>query len=257
MEIALGGGRRLLLGPNALAEIPALGSARILRGEAEGIGTKESPLVLLGPGEFRRELTAPLAIRAEAETTVALAEPPRWLTGYRDSTTDEWMGSLVAQVDGRGVPLTVGYHAVDVVIRDQIAQTTVEQSFVNHTPHAIEGVFTFPLPADASVSGFGMWIDDELVEADIVERQRARQIYEEIRHERRDPGLLEWSGGNLFKASVWPIPGGGEKRIRIRYTQVLPREGDSVRYRYRLRSELLRKHPVRQLRVKLSVHSST
>ena len=31
----------------------------------------------------------------------------------------------------------------------------------------MEGVFYFPLPQDASISGFGMWIGDKLVEADI------------------------------------------------------------------------------------------
>ncbi|MHC4471363.1 MAG: VIT domain-containing protein, partial [Planctomycetota bacterium] len=159
-------------------------------------------------------------------------------------------------VDGRNVPLRVGYHKVSVVIRDQIAETTVEESFVNATRQTLEGVFTFPLPADASISGFGMWVGDELVMADIVERQRARAIYEDILRRRKDPGLLEWSGGNLFKARVFPIPAGGEKRIRIRYTQVLPLEGTTIRYRYALRSELLRTHPLRQLAIKVSVDST-
>ena len=66
-------------------------------------------------------------------------------------------------------------------------------------------MFYFPLPADASISGFGMWIGDELVEADVVEKQRAREIYETILREKRDPGLLEWTGGNMFKARVFPI----------------------------------------------------
>ncbi len=111
IEIALGGGRKLLLGPNALAEIPEVGTARLLRGEAEAIGTKDAPLALLGPGDFRRELPSSLAVRAEIGRIVVLAEPPRWVTGYRDSTTDEWMGSLVAQVDGR-----VGYtHLIPIL----------------------------------------------------------------------------------------------------------------------------------------------
>jgi hypothetical protein len=36
-----------------------------------------------------------------------------------------------------------------------------------------------------------MWIGDQLIEADVVEKQRAREIYETILRERRDPGLLE------------------------------------------------------------------
>src|SRR5690606_15291402 len=126
--------------------------------------------------------------------------------------------------------LSVGYHHVDVEIRDQIARTTIEQSFVNNTGEVLEGQFHFPLPADASISGFGMWIGSELVEADVVEKQRAREIYETILREKRDPGLLEWSGGNLFKARVYPIPAHSEKRIKIVYTQVLPRRGGSFRY---------------------------
>ena len=159
------------------------------------------------------------------------------------------MGSLLAKVDGRDVPLAVGYHKVDVEVRDQIARTTVEQSFINSTKNRMEGVFYFPLPADASISGFGMWIGGELVEADIVERSRARQIYEDILRRKKDPGLLEWEGGNIFKARVFPIEPHSEKRIRIRYTQVLPLQGDTWRYRYALRSELLRSKPLRELQI--------
>ena len=63
-----------------------------------------------------------------------------WLLGYRSSTTDEWMGSLIAQVDGRDVPLNVGYHKVSVEVHDQIARTIIEESFVNTTNSTLEGL---------------------------------------------------------------------------------------------------------------------
>ena len=72
------------------------------------------------------------------------------------------------------------------------------------TPVPARRRLSFPLPQDASISGFGMWIGDNLVEADVVEKQRAREIYETILREKRDPGLLEWAGGNIFKARVFP-----------------------------------------------------
>src|SRR5262249_44737640 len=154
------------------------------------------------------------------------------------------------------VPLSVGYHKVTVDIRDQIARTTIEESFVNHTATNLEGVFHFPLPQDASISGFGMWIGDQLVEADVVEKQRAREIYETILHEKRDPGLLEWTGGNIFKARVWPIFAGSEKRIKITYTQVLPLKGNRFRYSYALQSEMLQQHPLRELAIDVKVNSA-
>ena len=115
-------------------------------------------------------------------------------------------------------------------------------------------MFYFPLPADASISDFGMWIGNDLVEADVVEKQRAREIYETILREKRDPGLLEWTAGNLFKARVYPIEGWSEKRIKIVYTQVLPLRANKYRYSYGLRSELLRTTPLRELSLSVQVN---
>src|SRR5207237_6101809 len=83
-----------------------------------------------------------------------------------------------------------------------------------------------------------------------------REIYESILRERRDPGLLEWSGGNVFKARVFPIPGRSEKRIKITYTQVLPLKGSRYRYSYALQSELLQQHPLRELSIDVKVNSA-
>ncbi|HET6202452.1 MAG TPA: VIT domain-containing protein [Planctomycetota bacterium] len=256
VEIRLEGSGGLLLGPGGLIELPEAGIVRLYRGDLEIQGGAERPVHAIAPGGFERDVKDTLVLRSAGRATETLEAPPRWLAGFRSSTTDEWMGSLVALVDGRDVPLSVGYHKVTVEIRDQIARTTVEQSFVNSTDVTLEGVFHFPLPADASVSGFGMWIGDELVEADIVEKQRARAIYEDILRRRKDPGLLEWSGGNLFKARVFPIFAHSEKRILLRYTQVLPLEGATMRYRYALRSELLRSRPLRELKLQVSVLST-
>jgi tetratricopeptide (TPR) repeat protein len=194
--------------------------------------------------------------RVDKEKLVRLDKDPLWLKNFEGRDVNESIGSLVAKVDGRNVPLTVGYHKVSVDIRDQIARTVVEESFVNTTGGRLEGVFYFPLPQDASISGFGMWIGDELVEADVVEKQRAREIFEEILRQRRDPGLLEWSGGNMFKARVFPIEAHSEKRIQISYTQVLPMKGGGYRYTYALQSEMLKQHPLRELQIDLKLNSA-
>src|SRR5437016_274215 len=63
-------------------------------------------------------------------------------------------GLLVA--DG-GAPLEIREHHVSVTINNGIAVTTVTQIFVNSEPGAVSGVFTFPVPARASIAGFSMW----------------------------------------------------------------------------------------------------
>src|SRR5262245_29814913 len=77
-----------------------------------------------------------------------------------------------------------------------------------------------------------------------------------ILREKRDPGLLEWAGGNIFKARVYPIFAHSEKRIKIVYTQVLPLRGNSYRYSYALQSEMLQQHPLRELSLSVIVNSA-
>lgn len=256
VTLGLAAQARVILGPGSQVELPQAAEVRVLRGELEATAEKNAPLTLLGPAGQKVAIEGTQRYRVEAERLVAVAAEPLWLKGFKGTTTQDPLGSLVAQVDGRNVPLTVGYHKVTVEIRDQIARTVIEESFVNHTDAQLEGVFHFPLPQDASISGFGMWIGNELVEADVVEKQRAREIYETILREKRDPGLLEWSGGNIFKARVFPIFARSEKRIRISYTQVLPLEGNRYRYTYALQSELLRQHPLRELTLDVRVSST-
>ncbi len=252
----------LTLGPGTLIECISPGQARLHTGELQVNLPKQehAQFELLAPRDGSQKFTAAgkSVVRVDAaEKLVAVKQTPKWLAGFEGTSSDESLGSLVVNMpDGRNEPLAVGYHKVSVEIRDQIARTTIEESFVNHTPSRLEGVFHFPLPQDASISGFGMWIGNDLIEADVVEKQRAREIYETILRERRDPGLLEWAGGNIFKARVFPIEPNSEKRIKIVYTQVLPLRANRYRYSYGLRSELLRTKPLRELSLAVTVNSA-
>jgi predicted Zn-dependent protease len=247
----------VIVGPGGLVEVVKPTQVRLHEGEVEITPSKKVPIELLGPGDQKIVLKERTHFRIDNEQLVKVEKPPVWLRGFKGATAEESIGSLVAKVDGRNVPLTVGYHKVSVDVRDQIARTTIEESFVNHTSSQLEGVFHFPLPQDASISGFGMWIGDQLVDADVVEKQRAREIYEQIMREKRDPGLLEWTGGNIFKARVWPIFANSEKRIKITYTQVLPLKDGRYRYSYALQSEMLQQYPLRELSMDVKVHSAT
>lgn len=250
---------KLVVGPGSLVELQSPARIKLHGGEVKIITSKKSnkPLELIGAkgDPVKIEKTVHYLMDADRKLQV-VKKKPLWLSGFEGATTNDSIGSLIAKVDGRDVPLTVGYHKVNVEIRDQIARTTIEESFVNRTKSQLEGVFHFPLPQDASISGFGMWINGELIEADVVEKQRAREIYETILREKRDPGLLEWTGGNIFKARVFPILPHSEKRIRIVYTQVLPLRANRYRYSYGLRSEMLQKTPCRELSVNVQINSA-
>ena len=130
-----------------------------------------------------------------------------------------------------GLPnLAIKSHRVKVSITDQVAQTHVEQVFRNHTNRQLEATFVFPLPAGASVSEFAMMMNGKRVVGEVLEKDRARKIYMDIVRRMKDPGLLEYLGSNLFKASIFPIPPRGDQKIEITYNEVITHDTGLAEY---------------------------
>ena len=137
----------------------------------------------------------------------------------------------------RDIPLAIKYHRVDETIADQVATTKVDQVFVNEASFPVEGTYIFPLPEDAAIASFDMWVDGQKLEGKLLGRDEARAIYEDIVRRQRDPALLEYVGRGAFQASIFPIPPGGQRRIELTYSQVLPQTAGLVHYRYPLNTE--------------------
>jgi len=152
--------------------------------------------------------------------------------------------------------LTVKYHRVTVTIQDGVATTHVDQVFVNEQPYTLEGTYLFPLPAEAAVSDFAMWVDGARIEGKLLSREEARAIYEEIVRQRRDPALLEYIGRGAVQASIFPIPPGEERRIELTYSQVLPAEGGLVHYVYPLNTEKFSARPLQEVSVQVDIRST-
>src|SRR5439155_19015000 len=61
---------------------------------------------------------------------------------------------LLVPDDVKLPPLAMVNHKVSVTIQDQVAVTTVEQAFRNHTDRNLEATYLFPVPKGASVNKF-------------------------------------------------------------------------------------------------------
>ncbi len=105
-----------------------------------------------------------------------------------------------------GEPLKIDYHRVDVQIENQIAHTSIDMKFENVGNTMAEGSWVFPLPAGAAVDSLTMYVNDTPVEAQILDAQTARQVYEQIVRQYRDPALLQYVGTGAVQANVFPIP---------------------------------------------------
>jgi Ca-activated chloride channel family protein len=123
---------------------------------------------------------------------------------------------------------------IETKINAQVATTHVEQIFRNDTDATLEGTYFFPIPEAASISEFAIWDGDRRLVGEVRSREEARRIYDEIVRRKRDPGLLEYAGKDLFQASIFPIPPHSDKKLELTYTQVLRAESGTVSYRYPL-----------------------
>jgi len=152
--------------------------------------------------------------------------------------------------------LAIEYHRVQIRIEDQVAVTHVDQSFRNDNDWTVEGTYIFPLPAGAAVSSFTLWIDGEPVEGKVLDREQARQIYQEIVRKLQDPALLEYIDRGAVQASIFPIEPGESRRIELEYTQVLEADQGLIGYRYPLNTEKFSAQPLEQVSIAVQVFSA-
>jgi ferric-dicitrate binding protein FerR (iron transport regulator) len=190
------------------------------RSEAVHVGSEgvirsgDAPRVIAG-----RRISHEFAFAEFAAAESAAAEAPKGGHGNLTARDPGWR--LPAKIDSRNFTL-------DVVVEAGFARTTVDQTFFNPTNRSLEGLYSFQVPHEATISRLAMYVDGTLMEGAVVDRSRGRDIYEGIVERRRDPALLEWMGGDAFKMRLFPLPGRSEKRVFLSYTELLSRSYDTT-----------------------------
>src|SRR5690606_19829642 len=106
-------------------------------------------------------------------------------------------------------PLTVTEARVETQLIGGVGQTRQVLTFCNPHSRVLEGELVFPLPEEAAVSGYALDIEGRLVEAVVVEKEKARVVFEKEVRKGVDPGIVEWVGGNMFRTRVYPVPATG------------------------------------------------
>jgi len=142
-------------------------------------------------------------------------------------------GDLIPTNSGFG-PLRVASHKVEATLDNQIAMTRVEQVFANDHAVQLEAHYVFPVPKGGSIIDFSMTVNGKFVRGELLERDRARQIYEGIVRQSKDPGLLEHVGANIFRVRVFPILPNSEQKIELTYLERVNYDAGACRYVYPL-----------------------
>jgi len=121
---------------------------------------------------------------------------------------------------------------VRVSVDGRVALIEVTEWFVNEGRRVAEGEYLYPLPGEAVFQGFSLFQGETELRGEIMDADRAREIYEAIVRRRADPALIELAGQGLLRARVFPIQPGETRKVTLRYTQVLERAGNALQLVY-------------------------
>ena len=136
------------------------------------------------------------------------------------------------QVTEGAAPSSLRISQLDVEARivGHLAETSMTLTFANPFDRVLAGDLTFPLPAGSTVSGYALDIDGVLVDGVIVEKQRARQIFEAEVRKGVDPGLVEQVAGAAWRTRVFPIPAHGSRTVRVSYLSEITTDTSGARF---------------------------
>lgn len=152
-------------------------------------------------------------------------------------------------------PLAMLNHHVYVTCEDQVAITKVDQTFRNHTDRQLEATYVFPVPEGASVRDFAMWVNGKRMKGELLQADRAKQIYTSFVQQTKNPALLDYIGSDMLSLTVYPIAPRGDQKVEVSFTAVAKKEHDVVQYQYPLTTDLNAVRTLEEFRLQLHLKS--
>ena len=157
------------------------------------------------------------------------------------------------------VPIARSYDVrevtVDARVREQVAEVQVSQTFHNPGSFELETEYLFPMPDDGAIQNFVLMVDGREMPGRLLPKDEARRIFEEIVRTKRDPALLEYMGRGVFRTSVFPIPPNADRKVTLRYTQLLHRERDVVEFAYPFGTQKFTAKPIQRLALDIRIEA--
>ncbi len=112
----------------------------------------------------------------------------------------------------------------DVKITGVVAAVKITQVYKNQGKKALEAIYVFPASTRAAVHAMRMTVGQRVIEAQIMERQKARETYEQAKQEGKTTSLLEQQRPNVFQMNVANILPGDEVKVELQYQELLEPE---------------------------------
>jgi Ca-activated chloride channel family protein len=175
-------------------------------------------------------------------------------------------GVLIPRDKAQPDPAILSLEEMEITVRidNGDARVYVRQIFANHPGRIEEGNYVFALPTRATVSDFAVWDGPTRIPAVILERKRAEEIYNDLKRQSIDPGLLqmgergaeEAKRSAVFSARIVPIPAYGTKRLEFEYHEAIPVENLKSYFALPLRPDAYQAQAARHLWIHFELRSA-
>jgi len=109
----------------------------------------------------------------------------------------------------------------DVKIAGVVAEVKITQVYRNTGQKTLEAIYVFPGSTRAAVHAMRMTIGERVVEANIMERQKARETYEQAKKDGKTASLLEQQRPNVFQMNLANILPNDEIKVELKYMELL------------------------------------
>lgn len=140
---------------------------------------------------------------------------------------------------------------ITVEINSQVAETTVEHSFLNDSANTISATYMFPLPENASATGFARFMDGKFVDFTIHVGPQVKSPA--LGSPERNKELEDFLGSNPFRTRVENIPSKEEVKVRLKYVELLTYDFGLIKYSYPLFSMDFNKEFLKNLSITLNL----
>ncbi|KAG9331962.1 hypothetical protein JZ751_016319, partial [Albula glossodonta] len=143
------------------------------------------------------------------------------------------MANCCGLVTDKNEPVPLKQVEVQVQVQGHVASVSSTLQYENKEERPLEAIFVFPLEADAALCHFSAKIGETEVVAELQEKQKAREQYDDALSSGQQAFLLEESSesSDVFRLSVGSLPPGQNASITLAYvTELAVQADDALRF---------------------------
>lgn len=168
-----------------------------------------------------------MSVQAFGYNDLRVSDPNTWWT--RQGTIHE----AVVSIKPQGLYTDIGLYL------------TFSAEGWNYTASdTLEIELNFDLPSGSIIHDSWLWVGDDIIRAEIMDRWTASQIYEDIVDRRQDPSILFKNSPTQYELRIYPMAGTDTRKVKLSY--LVPTQWSSNSVYTLLPTELLQtsKYPI-------------